>query len=346
VAFQFADSFDTYANASWRYETVSGTISYSSAYARFAPPAGLPGQGIKFVSNGSGIFKNMQSNQPTFIKRVALNFAGLGTHPINPFMGVLDSSTYQWTVAVSPSGNLLVLTGNTGATQATSGPGLIATNLWYGLEIEVTVSASVGTANVWLNGLQVMTVTGIVTQSSANAYGNRVSLGDLNDNGLAGLMADDFRVWDATGSYQNAPTGTDGRLISKLASGAGAFAQFTPNGAAANWQCTDENPPNAGTTYVSGSSSGLVDAYGMPAAAFSAAPVMVVAESYASKSDGATRSVEIGVNSSGVQGYGAGFTVSNSYAFIQSCISLDPNTGAVWTAAAADAAQHCKQETA
>jgi hypothetical protein len=346
MAYQFCDPFDNYNNASLLYELVSATVLYSSAYARFSPPAGLPGQGIKCNTGGSGIFKNMQSNQATFIIKVAVNFPSLGSHVINPFLGVLDSSGYQWTLCVTPAGNLLVITGNTGATQVETGPGVIATNAWYGIEIEVTVSSSVGTAQAWVNGAEVINASGIVTQNDANAFGNRVSLGDLNDNGLAGVMFDDFRVWDNTGSTQNAPLGTDSRMFTKLPSGAGANTNFTPNGAAANWQCTDDNPPDGDTTYVSGAASGLIDSYALPAIGMTAAPVMVVARSYARKDDGATRSLEVGVSSSGTDGYGSSVAVGSTYAFIDGCIALDPHTTAAWTAAGADAAQVSKQETA
>jgi hypothetical protein len=50
-------------------------------------------------------------------------------------------------------------------------------------------------------------------QETGNATGNAIGLGDINGNGLGGMMADDFRVWDNTGSYLNAPLGTDSRII-------------------------------------------------------------------------------------------------------------------------------------
>jgi len=340
LAHQFSDGFDEYNSAAIAYSTVSGSITYSSSYARFAPPAGFPGQGVK-VGNGAYAYYNLSSSQSTLIIRIAFYVAALSGRA--SFLSLANSGTDRCNFFVQSSGAIGVRSGlGSGTTLATTTPGLLTAGQWYGLEVEVAISTTVGAVTAWLNGVQILTASGL---DFLDTIVNQVGFGDLNTGGI-GWYFDDFRVWDNTGSTQNAPTGTDGRIITKLASGPGAFAQMTPNGAAANWQCTDENPPNAGTTYVSGATSGLVDSYAMPAAAFSAAPVMVVARSYVSKNDGGARSIEIGVDSAGTQGYGSTFVVGSSYAYIESCIALDPHTGAAWTAAGADAAQHCKQQTA
>lgn len=343
-AYQFADGFDNYNNASLMYELVIGTDSISSSYARFPPPSGLTSQGIRFNQNGALIRKNMRSNQAVFIIKVAVNFQNLGAATSgNGFLLASDAGTTQWFLTVSTSGALGIW--SNGSYRYLTGPGIIATNIWYGIEVEATVSSLFGAVNVWVNGAQVMAVTGICTQASSNIYANQVAIGDLFTEGV-NFYADDFRVWDGTGSTQNAPLGTDSRLLTSLADGAGAYAQFTPNGASANWQCEDDNPPDGDTTYVSGATSGLRDAYTMANPGLTEAPVMVVARSYVRKDDGATRSLEIGVDSSGTVGVGSSFVLSSSYAFIDSCIALDPHTSAAWTAAAANAAQHYKQETA
>jgi len=352
MAYQFCDGFDNYSTLSTLWDLVNGTVTPSTAYRRFAPPSGLPGQGIKFVTNGSYLKKNLSSNQQTLIIKFAVNFPSLGNPGAggNPFLNAEDAGTSQWTFCVTTAGALVLHQGLFSAVQAQTGPGLFSAGLWYGLEVEVTVAASGGgSAVVWVNGIRAMNVSGINTQASANAYANQVLIGDISDDGLVNTMMDDFRIWDNTGSTQNAAlgnSGQDSRIVIKLPSGAGSSAAFTPNGAAANWQCVDDNPPDGDTTYVSGSSSGLIDDYAMPSAGLSTAPAMVVARSMVRKDDGATRTLEIGVKSGSSYSYGAGVNLGSSYAFIDSCIPLDPATSAAWTAAGADAAHHAKQETA
>jgi hypothetical protein len=350
-AYQFCDGFDTESSLSPLWETTSGTITIGTAYRRFAPPAGLPGQGAYFHSGGGSggalARKNLLSNQATLICKVAYyQIAAVGAS-MN-VVGVLDTA-FQAALVVTSNGTLQVWRGwdTVGPTLlGQSGPGVIAPNLWYSIEVMFTINASAGAVEAWVNGVQVLNLTGLNTQYTSDAYANQVQLGDGNN---LGCYFDDFRVWDGTGSTQNAPlgaSGLDSRIISKLPSGAGSSAAFTPNGAAANWQCVDDNPPDGDTTYVSGASSGLIDDYAMPSAGLSTAPVMVVARSLARKDDGATRTLEIGVKSGSTYAYGAGVNLGSSYAYIDSCIALDPNTSAAWTAAGADAAHHAKQETA
>jgi hypothetical protein len=346
-AYLFADGFDNYNSAAQLYDSVTGTITYSSGFARFAPPAGLPGQGIKFASGGARIIKNLIRNEATLIIKVAINFASLGSSSINPFLGALDAGTFQWNLCVTPSGALGVIKGASGATQVVTGPGVVTTGLWYGIEILVTINGAASTATVWVNGFQVINATPINCQATANAFAGQVAVGDINGNGLVNMLADDFRVWDNTGGTQNAPIGIDSRLVTKLPSGAGANTNFTPNGAAANWQCVDDNPPDDDTSYVSGAAAGLLDSYAMPSAGFTVAPVGgVVSRSRVRKDDGAVRSIQIGVQSGGGSNASGAATVGSTYAFIDGCSPFDPNTTLVWTAAGADAAQHWKQETA
>jgi hypothetical protein len=345
MAYQFADPFDHYNTASEMYETVAGSILYSSAYRRFAPPAGMPGQGIKFASNGAYVAKNLQSNQSTLIIFVAFNFNTLGNSGSggNPFLIVASNGVQQCALNVTSAGAIQLVNLSAGTAVATTSTGMFFPGIWYGFELEITISSGSGVCKLWAGGTQVINATGINTFRTTSTV-NQVYLGDIFDNGLGNSMADDFRVWDNTGSYQNAPLGTDRYQVSKLASGAGGYSQWTPNGAAANWQCTNDNPPNLGTTSVTSTAAGNYDAYGMPIAGFTAAPSMVVARSYVKKTGTGTPTFQNGVRSGTTNGLGNVQTTPSGYIFWDSCISLDPNISGAWTAATADAAQHLKYE--
>jgi hypothetical protein len=354
-AYQFADPFDNYNNASLLYEFVQGTPTFSSSYARFAPPSGLPGQGIALGANRY-VRKNLLSNLGTVIIKAAVNFAGsILSSSGSPFLVGNDNGTAQWCIVAFPSGALAITLANGafsggtlgGTVEATTGPGVATLNGYMGVELKVTTGASGGGAiSLWVNGTQVLNATGLTTQITSNAYVNQISLGD-RANTISVLYADDFRIWDTTGSYQNAPLGTDSRLYTKLPNGAGGFAPgWTPNGAAANWQCVDDNPPDGDTTYVSSSTASNLDVYAVPAASPTQPPAMVVARVYARKDDSATRSLQVGAwnNSYGVGTYGGVVTLGSTYAFADGSVPIDPHTGAPWTAAAADAAQILLEE--
>jgi hypothetical protein len=349
--YQFTDGFDNYSTLSTLWETVSGSAIIGTSYRRFAPPAGLPGQGL-YLPGGAYCRKNMLSNQATWIPRVAVYYPALPTvgFSVN-VVGVLDNGSFQVNVVVTNSGALQIY--RAWASPYTtllfsSGPGVISPNTYYGIECEFTVaSGTSGSAFVWVDGVQVIAVTAINTQETSNAYANQIQLADPDN---AGSYWDDVRVWDNTGSTQNSPlgaTGQDSRLVTKLPAGAGTNSGFTPNGAAANWQCEDDNPPDGDSTYTSAAYSGTgphpIDDYTMPSAGFTAAPVMVVARAMARKDDGATRELQIGLLSGSSSVGVASQVLASSYAFFDGIALEDPNTLGAWTAAAADAAHFWKQ---
>lgn len=353
MAYQFADTFDHYATASTMYESVTGSPVISNSYARFPAVGSYPNQGIYLP--GASVRKNLQSNQSTLIAFYSFGIAALpssGTHLILPFW---DNGTCQCFLGITSTGALQfcrqVPTYSLTAIGPSSALGLIApfTSPNHGIEVQVSFSATNGSVECWLDGSLVIAQTsGLNTIVTANAYANQAGLNASNSLGLTAGMSiysDYFRVWDTTGSYQNAPLGLDRRKLTKLPMGAGDLTQWTPNGPATNWQCVNENPPDGDVTYVASTAASTFDSYAMGASSLGTVPSMVVAKSYVRKDDSNTRAIEIGVRSSGVNGLSSPITVGSSYAFVDTCISVDPNTGSPPTAAAADAYQHLKNES-
>jgi len=342
--YQFSDGFDNYNSASLMYETVGGSPSIGTAYRRFAPPSGTPGQGISLPTSAY-VRKNMKSNQPVWIIKAAYCPLAMPSSE-SQILGLLDSGTSQVSICLTSAGAIAVYTGwerlGGNILLTSTGPGILATGQYYGIEWEVGISNS-SFCYVWVNGVEVLAATGLNTQFTSDAYANQVMLGD---GGIA-CYFDDFRVWDNTGSYQNAPLGSDSRIITKLPNGNGSTDQWTANGASANWQCVDDNPPDGDTTYVSCSTAGDLDEYTAPSAGFTVAPAMVAARVYARKDDGATREMEFGVVSSSAVGESSigAIALSSTYAFYDGAIYVDPHTSAAWTAAGADAAGFQKTET-
>lgn len=349
-AYQDCDGFDNYNTPSLRW-SVTGSPVIGTAYRRFAPPSGLPGQGI-YLPAGSPtkLTRGMASNASTVIAKIAyypLAFPG-GSSAATLILGF--GTAYVTALTFNSAGGLELFTAWNSpyvTSRYTSGPGIISPNTWYGIEIEMLISSTVGTLSVWVNGTQVINATALNTDSNGTGYVNSVQIGD----GGVGAYFDDYRLWDSTGAFQNAPAGIDTQLVTKLPSGAGGSTNWTPNGAAANWQCVDDNPPDGDTTYVSNSATGASswETYAMPSAGFTAAPLMVVARSCVRKDDSATRTMTVGVwrgigGQTGYQQGGPAYTLTSSYAFTDACIVADPNAGLAWTAATADAALHFKWE--
>jgi hypothetical protein len=351
MAFQFCDTFCTItSSAQSPYENIGGSITYSSAYARFAAPSGCQGGGVKIPLNGT-LRKNLQSNQATLIAFCSFGALALPSTGNSAIMAFLDNGTCQCLLAVTPSGALQFYRGTSGGTVAigsASSPGLIGLSSApaHGIEVQVTINSSTGSVKCWLDGVQVINSSGLNTQFSANAFANQAQLGGASGSigsSDQGFYCDYFRVWDGSGSSQNAALGTDRQPITKLPSGTGSNTNWSPTGFSHNYQCVSVVPPS-GSDYVSASGTNVIDDYATPSAGLAQAPSMVVAQSYYQKTDGATRTYTNGVLSSGVSGVGSTFTANSGLTWVQNCIVTDPATGVAWTAGGADAAHFLHEE--
>jgi hypothetical protein len=352
MAYQFCDTFDHYNTAFLAalgmYENVGGSPLISSSYARFAAIGSLPNQGL-FLPSTAGVRKTLKSNQATLIAFLSFGSAALPVTGQQAVITFWDSGSPQLVLCVSPTGALQF--GNPfGLVFTPIGPatanGVIAPSSVpnHGIEVQVTIDGSNGSVQCWLDGAVVIPLTtGLNTKTTGNAYANQVQLGEIGGFLGGNSYTDYLRVWDNTGSYQNAPIGYDVRKITKLPTGAGALTQWTPNGAAANWQCVDDVSPDGDTTYVSSASAGNFDSYAMPSSGLAGVPSMVVVKSYVRK-DAGTPTLQIGVRSGSSNGLAAAVATATTYGFLDACISTDPATGSPPTASAADAYQHLKSQ--
>lgn len=76
---------------------------------------------------------------------------------------------------------------------------------------------------------------------------------------------DDFYVDDFTGESFSAPVGR--KFFKSMPNALGNDADFTPVGAATNWECVDETPDDGEITYVSAATPALRDTYNFAALA-------------------------------------------------------------------------------
>jgi hypothetical protein len=354
MAFEFTDTFCTINSTTLSpYEGVSGTVTYNSSYYRFTPPSNCVGGGVKLAAS-SYLRKNLSGNRATLITFLSFGALALPSTGNSTIAAWLDNGTCQCLLAVTPSGALQLYSGASGGTVTIGSPSASAligvapgTQPNHGIEIQTTFSgSSTGVLNVWLDGTQVMSETGLNNIVSSNAYANQIQLcGNSGSIGSSnqGFYTDYLRVWNSTGSYQNAPIGLDRQPITKLPSAAGTNTFMTPNGLTHNYQCVSVNPPN-NSDYVSANGTNIIDDYVVPTSGITQAPSQVVASSYYEKDDGATRTYTNGVLSSGTVGVGNTFTANSAYTWVQNCISLDPATGNPWTASSADAAHFLHEE--
>lgn len=336
MAYIFADGFDNYTTPTQVWDSLIGTATISAANARFSSGS-TTAQGIA-ISQNSGITKNFV-NTTTIIVGFAYWVTTLGTNFV--FTQFFDNGTVQCGLGVTNAGALQLFRGSGSGSPigAASANGLIQNNSWTYVEIQITFSATVGTIQVWLNGgsSPVLNNTGLNNITTANAFCNQFRIGELSNQGILPKF-DDAYIFDTTGTTQNAHLG-DTKIITKMPSGAGASTQWTLNGAATNWQCVNEIPPNDDTSYVSDQTAGHIDLYATQSASLSGTVGFFVTRHRWRKDDANVHTIQPIIQSNVTQATGTTATLGSSYQYFDNIFVNDPNTAAPWLAAAADAAQ-------
>lgn len=256
------------------------------------------------------------------------------------FAALWDGSTAQLSLVVNANGSLSLYRGEAGTLLSTSAAGVVQADAVFGLEVKATISDTLGTCAVRVNGVTVITVTNQDTQNSSNAQVTRLTFG--MQSGFTPSVFDDYYVCDLTGPAPYNDFLGNPKCFYLPSSAAGDSTQFTPTGAAANYQCVDEaGSPNADTDYVSSATLGHRDLYGAQNLAVTDAQVLAVkAVARARKDDAATREIAVDLKVGSTTSVGPTAALGSTYTRHSGTThTTNPDTGAAWTIAQADAAQ-------
>lgn len=216
---------------------------------------------------------------------------------------------------------------------------------WTLVEVHyVPTTGATGTVEIWINGTQVLNATGVQT-SAGLANVASFTIGVERNTAATGNAAtyvayDDLGANDTAGTINNGRCG-DYRVGWFPANGAGAASAWTPTSGANYTTVDDTGDLSAGTAdYVAAAAAALVDDYAVAdlPAGVTAVPV-VVAVAYATNPDGGVGQVKVGLISGGTTSAGAAQSPGATYAYVRTQFETDPNTGAAWTVAGANAAK-------
>jgi hypothetical protein len=355
MAYQFADGFDNYGNNytftngyPWTTNTAGAGIFATTGDFRFAAPGSLP-SGCASVQGGNAYLRqNLASNQATLIVGFGYKIAALPSS-YQDICTLWDGTTPnpQISLILNNLGQLFFARANGGGINGTTvGPvsssNLIVPNAWYGIQLQVTISSTVGAVSCYVNGNATPSITGssLNTQNTANAYANQVSIGTAGSSGATGLQKyDDFFCLDNTGGFLNALLGGDARILTKMPASAGNYSNWTPNGLGSNFQNAAVQPPNT-ADYNSNNTATTKDSYTMQSAGLGVAPYFVMARASLERDDAGTHNPSLFVRSGATDSSGvATATLTSSYLFYDAIFQNDPATGIAWTATGADNAQ-------
>ena len=200
-------------------------------------------------------------------------------------------------------------------------------NRWYWIEWKVYCDNSAGTVDVRIGNKNVLALSGIDTQFTANNYYNQVNFKD--NTGILPFI-DDFYVADGSGSDNNDFLGNG--LVECLRPDGDNSVAWTPTGASTNYDEVDEAQHDAGTTNVASSTANQQDEYTYDNTSSLTGVKGVMVSTVAALSTAGSETYQILVKSSTSESLSANQTVaSTSYTTDYFVEEQDPNTSAAWS---------------
>ena len=321
MAIEWLEGFDHYTSVAMFQRKWDSTLSdvspgQTGRFAGFSVRLGSPTAFAGILTLG-----NQQTRTVGFAFWYATTTAGT-----NPILAFLDVSSRQVDLQLNQATGVLTVTRN-GTVLGTSAA-VLSISTWFYIEFQATIHSSTGSITVRVNGTDVITVSGANTQTSANAYANRIYIEGINSTSLY----DDMYI-ENTATFHG-----ECRVLTVLPNADSSPLQWTPSTGTAHWSLVDEGNPNDDTDYVSSSTPGHVDLYGFPDITPTGSILAVQTVLTARKDDAGVRQIADQCVSGATTATGATATITSSYLMYRQIRETDPDTGAAWTAAGFNAA--------
>lgn len=291
------------------------------------------GYGIR--TNGIGETYSFLANKQTVI--VGMRYRAV-TGIDDAILRFIENLNYQVTIGTTASGAIRAWRGSeAGTVIGTSvATGIIATGTWYFIEAKVTISDTVGVIEVRVDGVTVLTLSGIDTKNSSAAYTTGVVI--TGQNGVNTADFNSFYYCDDSGTLNNSFLGV-GEALLRLVNGAGSLAQWTPS-AGSNYQNVDDSGSthDSDTTYNETSTAGNEDEFAVADIPVTGGSVAGVKQTTVMrKTDGGVRQAAPVINLGGGRSQRSTKTLTTPYVFYQEVFETDPVDASTLTEAKVNA---------
>ena len=221
-----------------------------------------------------------------------------------------------------------------GTTLGTSTVG-IAIATFHHIVFKVKIHSSIGTVDVVLDGVNILSLTGQNTQATGNATADRFLIQGASN----GSQVCDISVADGTGAVAENLT-IQTRIYCVVPNGDGATLNFTPSTGTSHYALVDEIPSTADTDYNSSTAAGNIDLLDYTNLSLSGSALGVQVTTIARVDDASSPTIAAVCKSgSAANSIGTAFGVTSSYACYRELYDLDPNTSAAFTVSAIDSAK-------
>ena len=307
------------------YDTMSTLYDYQTT-TRFSS-----GYSMRHYNTVSDVRKSITpSAQVTvgFACRLGVNTSFWKGYGFVAFLGD-NAATEHVGVAVTSTWGLEIRRGTTViATSAASN--VIAQNAWFYIEVQVTISDTVGSVEVRLNGSStpVVSFTGDTKNGGTSSNIDAVEW-MCGDNSIPGYT-DDIYILNSSGSSNTTFLG-DCRVQTLFPNGAGNATGLTPS-TGSNWQTVDEAPPSS-SDYSGSPTSGARDTYSLTDLIAGTASIKgVKLSTFMHKSDSGTIQMKPALRVGSTNYYGSSRTLASSMTGYTDLYDTSPATSSAWTA--------------
>jgi hypothetical protein len=247
----------------------------------------------------------------------------------------------QVTIGLQSTGTITVKRGtiNTGTEIGVSASPAVTTETYQHIEAVVFFSNTVGTVEVRVNGVTVISLTGVDTVNTANVECSQV----VFTGGVSGAVngsVDDVFCYDDTGSFNNTFIG-DRRVLTLFPDADTIQADWTVVGAANGFDAINQASPDGDTTYISAGVPGSptdISEFGMenlPAGVSAISGVVLV--NMSRKTEAGIANAQMSVISGASETAGTDQPMTEIYTYRQDVFEIDPASAAPFTPSEVDA---------
>tara|TARA_R110000772_G_scaffold267971_3_gene393608 strand:- start:39036 stop:40052 length:1017 start_codon:yes stop_codon:yes gene_type:complete len=252
--------------------------------------------------------------------------ANVAMSQFDRLMSLEESALQHISIGVHYNRIRVNLGSGSGATIQTTLP-MVKSEVWHHLEWKVFLSATVGTVEVWLDGLQVMNETGQDTTNGGvpeftqarwfgQNSGRDVRYDDLflDSANLLGESRVDLIMPDGDGNYTELGT-------------------TFPASPTTHWDKVEELTPDSDTSYNNGTAVNQRDTFTMEnLTAITTQTIHAVQQFCYAKHDGSATNFSMRFRISGTDYAGTSQALAAAYAYLLEVSDLDPNAGpGAWT---------------
>ena len=335
MAMLLIEGFDEYSTDA---EMQRGGWNFSSLAAvnQSAPVHGTLGRAIQVISTNAYASHPFGPSTATFVLGCAEQFIDAG--PSNGVLfSLLQGGNNQIDIRTVAGGEIQIRRGTSTVIGLTVGAGL-SMGLYFYIEIKMFLHASTGTIDVWVDGINVLSDTGLNTLNTSTA---EIDVIRCVGHSTPEPGFDSLYILDDSGSDNTDRLGEV--FVETLVPDAdGNVNNFTRvGGGSNNFEAVDEiGPADDDTTYNHSATATDQELYGMTALAGGIGTVFAVqASALVRKEDPGERFIRLVARSNvtEVESPNRGFGVA--YRYISHIYENDPDGGTDWDEAAVNAAQ-------